>query len=262
VTEPASSWSRERVVALALETGRNPSAFELLSRHEGRSVFRCPQPDGGSVVIKLWSRPGLKGAIRRSLGASTLDREWQSLCRAHELGVRVPTPLGSSALPANPDGQTAAMVSADIGPCITAVDHLKRLIASGAEPAAAEFEGELVAQTGLMIDGGLIDTDHGMVNTLVPAGGLPVRLDFEMARLVRWPRLHRAAYGAMLGHLLATHAFAVQPATERTVRFAARLSERLDPPRSVLRRAREYVDQRMAVQEQRIGLAVRVALPW
>lgn len=258
----SAAWSDERVVALALAASREPASFDVLSRHEGRCVLRCPPQDGERVVLKTWSRPGVLSAARRAFGAGDLDREWRSLCRARELGVRVPTPLGRARLPANAAAWTDAMVSADIGPCVTAVDHLKRLVASGSQSDVDAFERELVAQTGAMVDGGLIDTDHGLVNTLVPASGLPVRLDFEMARVVRSPRTNVAAYGAMLGHVLATHAFAVQPATERTVRFAAELARRLDPPPAVLSRARAYVDERMRVQERRIGLAVRVELPW
>jgi hypothetical protein len=257
-----SRWSAERVVELALALAHDPARFERLSQREWRSVYRCPTASGDSVVLKLWARPGWKGSVRRGLQTSAPDHEWRSLCRARELGVRVPAPLGKSSLPSNAAQFTSAMVTADLGRCVMAVNHVKQLLERGAHAELEAFEAELVAQTALMVEGGLLDTDHGLVNTVVPASGTPVRLDFEMARQVRWPRLHRSTYAKMLGHLLTTHAFAVQPATERTERFAARLVARLAPPASVLRLARRYVEERMRIQEQRIGLAVRVPLPW
>ena len=70
------------------------------------------------------------------------------------------------------------------------------------------------------------------------------------------------AYGRMIGHLLTTYTFAVQPETPRVTALATRLDDRLQLPGAVLQRARRYLDRALAVQREQIGLDVRVPLPW
>jgi hypothetical protein len=108
----------------------------------------------------------------------------------------------------------------------------------------------------------MVDVDHGLVNTVVQTSGRPVRLDFELARLVIWPRIFPTLYGHMLGQLILLHAFAVQPDTYRTTQFAARLCEHLRPPRRALARTSIYIRKYIQVQLENTGVDTLLTLPW
>ena len=150
----------------------------------------------------------------------------------------------------------------DIGPTIPAMDHMKKLIRAGEDEEVEQFEDQVIELTHRLIGAGIIDTDHSFVNTVVGEAGMPVRLDFEAARRRCLPRLRHREMGQMLGRLIATHAFTVQPQVERTASFARRLTDRLAPPRAALSRCRDEIEQRMARQREDTGIDTRVELPW
>ncbi len=66
----------------------------------------------------------------------------------------------------------------------------------------------------------------------------------------------------MIGRLVATHAFTVQPDIERILRFATRLADRTHTPRGVLRRARILADRMMETQRREDGIDTRFELQW
>jgi len=66
----------------------------------------------------------------------------------------------------------------------------------------------------------------------------------------------------MLGRLLSSHVFAVQPDTARTYQFAEGLVEMLKPSQRVLALAKARVEQEMEKQAKNIGLTTKVELPW
>ena len=111
-----------------------------------------------------------------------------------------------------------------------------------------------------MVRAGLVDTDHRLPNFVTLPSGWPVRLDFELARRHRIPALTRRAYGIMLGTLVGSHAFAVQPDGARTRAFAARLLQHLRPPARAWRVARERVAAMLARQRREAGIDTCVIL--
>jgi hypothetical protein len=66
---------------------------------------------------------------------------------------------------------------------------LKQLIQTGQEQQVLRFENVMIEMTEQILAARMIDVDHGLVNIVVQTSGRPVRLDFELARLVIWPRL-------------------------------------------------------------------------
>jgi hypothetical protein len=69
-------------------------------------------------------------------------------------------------------------------------------------------------------------------------------------------------YGDMLGRLIVLHAFAVQPHTDRTTRFAERLREHLHPPRRSLVQAGIHIRKYLKEQFENTGIDTRLTLPW
>jgi hypothetical protein len=150
----------------------------------------------------------------------------------------------------------------DLGKTISATEFVKHLIRDTHEDRVREFEVQLIKMTCAMVGAGIVDPDHGLINTVVPESGEPVRLDLEMARGSWHSALRRQAYGRMIGHLVSTYAFAVQPDTSRATAFALRLAERLRPAPRVLRDAARYVNAMMDEQLRSANIDTRLDLPW
>lgn len=210
----------------------------------------------------MWSRPDLKGSLRRLLRITSCDHEWRTLVRLRDVNMSVPHPLGFCRVMPSIAGYTDALFTEDLGECEAATSYLKRLIHTGQEQQVLHFENVMIEMTEQILDAGMVDVDHGLVNMVVQASGRPVRLDFELARRVIWPRLFTTMYSHMLGRLILLHAFAVQPDTDRTTRFAERLCDRLRPSRRVLARAGIYIRKYLQVQLKNTGVDTRLALPW
>ncbi len=113
-----------------------------------------------------------------------------------------------------------------------------------------------------MIENGVLDPDHSLMNFVVTPGSHVVRLDLELARCVRWVNVRPALEALMLGRLIATHAFVVQPDVERTTRFAGRLVGAVTPLRSALPRITREIGRLLEKQRRDEGIDTRVCLPW
>lgn len=236
---------------------------EVIYRRGNRIVIRWyPLTSHKSLIIKMWSRPDLKGRLRSLLHISSCDHEWRTLVRLSGVNMAVPHPLGFCRLTPAIAGYTEALFTEDIGECESATSHLKKLIQTRQEQEVFQFENIMIEMTEQILAAGMVDVDHGLVNIVVQSSGRPIRLDFELARLVIWPRLFSKWYGEMLGQLILLHAFAVQPDTHRTTKFAERLSERLSPPRRALTRAGIYIRKYLKVQFENTGIDTRLTLPW
>lgn len=236
---------------------------QVISRRGNRVVIRWRETDAGdSIIIKLWSRPDLRGELRRWLRIAPSDCEWKNLLRLSKFNVAVPSPLGFSRATPSIAGYTDVLFMEDLGDCETATEHLKQLIRAGEEQQALRFENAVIEITRQLLEAGMLDEDHGMLNIVVQPSGRPVRLDLEITRRVFWPRLFPSLYGRMLGRLIGLHAFAVQPEVGRTTRFAERLRDRLEPPPAVLERAADHAREMMAQQLLKSGIDTQLTLPW
>ncbi len=209
----------------------------------------------------MWSRPDLRGSLRRLLGVAACTHEWRNLVRLNKFGIAVPFPLGFSRVHPAISGYTDVLFMEDLGECEAATEYLKRLIRAGQEQQALDFENVQIEMTAKMLGAGMLDADHGLHNIVVQPDGRPVKLDVELGRHVIWPRLFPAMYAEMLGRMIAMHAFAVQPDVDRMTRFAERLRTRLKPPTSVFRQAGIHARGMMQRQLQETGIDTRLVLP-
>jgi hypothetical protein len=150
----------------------------------------------------------------------------------------------------------------DLGPLSSGLAYLKGLISEGNQSVANDFEDVVIETTVAIIRARMLDVDNNLNNFGVTRGGTVYRLDIECARRWRGFRPPRDLYGAMIGRLVYSHAFACQPALERTQIFATKLAERLDAPKSVLERAYEEIKMGLALQKHEIGVDSRLELPW
>ena len=226
-----------------------------------RTAESSESETGNTIIIKMWSRPDRNGSLRRLLRIAACNHEWRNLLRMSRCGIAVPQPLGFLAVAPSIAGYTDVLFMEDLGICESAMEHLKRLVQAGQEQQVSRFEDVQIEMTAQMVDAGLLDVDHGMLNIVVQASGRPVKLDVELARHVMWPRLFPAMYSIMLGRMIGLHAYTVQPDVGRTTRFAERLYGRLRPPPGVLKRAGRHALEMMRQQLQTSGIDTRLILP-
>lgn len=215
-----------------------------------------------TVISKVWAREGLRGTLRRLSRTSSCRREWRSMKRLRAAGLNVPSPLGIGRLPASGAPYTDVLFMEDIGESQIALDHVKQLIDLEDYDQLRRVEHEIIELTKRMLEAGVVDTDHGFGNIVVPTSGEVFRIDFELAKRVWFPRLRPSLSSRMLGRLLLTHIFSVQPDTERASEFAHHLHDQIRPSRRVGCETREYVNAGLAVQRQRCGMDIQVNLPW
>lgn len=241
----------------------NFSAGEVINRGRDRLIIRWRDTGSkNSVILKMWARPHLGNSLRHLLRVAPSDYEWRNLKRLRDAQIAVPRPLGFCRLLPDIAGYTEVLFTEDLGPCVSATEHLKNLIRSGEEEGATIFEDLVIEMTRRLVRAGMVDDDHGLLNIVVQASGRAVRLDLELCRKVLWPDLFPRAYGRMLGRLIGLHAFAVQPDVERTRRFADRLRQQLEPATSVLRHATAYARWLMQGQREHFGIDTKLVLPW
>jgi len=236
--------------------------FEALKDRPDARVVRCCLSEDRSVILKLWVRPGSRGELRRLTRTSSVHREWRTLNCLYQAGVSVPEPLGLCRVKQQGVNFTDALFIEDIGACIQAIDHVKTLVRENQLDELRCFEDQVIDLTDRMLRLGVVDPDHGFLNTVVPSSNLPVRLDFEIAQRVVFPSMFTGLLGSMLGRLVGTYIFAVQPDTSRVKGFASRLVEKVKPTGRVLDRTKTYLIQLMDKQEKEIGLRTELSLPW
>jgi hypothetical protein len=186
--------------------------------------------------------------------------EWRSLKRIQSLGISVPQPVAFGNIGTNPTGYNEALVMEDLGPTQHAADRLVDLIARNDEPAIEALEEAVIKMTVLMVKARVIDFDHSMVNIVVDEAGSAFRLDLEHARQVPAIFIYRKRYVRMLGQLIGSYVFAVQPDTIRAERFARRIFAELRPSQSLVRDVQMHVDIMMHRQFLQNGMQTAVTL--
>ncbi|NHA15377.1 hypothetical protein [Thioalkalivibrio sp. XN279] len=253
----------EAVVRNYLDRGELRSdATVVHQRGGGRGVIlRLPFVAGQSVIVKTWILNGGPDRLKRLAWMSNTRREWRVHRYLHVSGVRVPEPFAYRAGWGN-SGPYELIAVQDLGRVTDALDYLKCSVKRADEDAVRWLEEEVISNTLRMVRSGTLDVDNKLNNFGVTASGELYRLDLECARRWRFRVLPSEAYGAMLGHLLASHVFACQPNVIRTEQFASRIAEALAPNSATLASARSWLDAIMQRQREHNGIDSRVTLPW
>ena len=247
---------------LALEVSTRRADIKVL-RERGSDVLiaRTPGPDGKPVIVKLWNRRGWRGLLRRLSGTTIARREWDALQHLRKDGLGVPEPLACFTLRHPEAFHTEVLIEEDLGVCGDVTETFKQLRREKRTEEIAAFEEHLLRSTEVMLQRGMLDTDHRLPNFVVRPDGRPVRLDFELARPVRHPRRDEKQLGRMIGTFLGSYLFAVQPDTAAARQFAERLQARLKLTPNTLAIARARVDDMMARQLREISMDTRMDWP-
>lgn len=250
-----------KALAVRVARGEFPTQHLRTPRADGMTA-RVELASGETVVLKLWRRPGMPSLARRALRSGPAVREWTARRRLAQIGVAGPKVLHVSSLRGCGTPYTEAIFLEDLGDCEQGGRYLKRLLNAGEEKAAAVFEQSLVDTTMAMVRGKILDPDHRVSNFLVKPCGSAVRLDLELARTVLHPSLHPWIYGHMLGTLVGSYCFIVQPDVPRAMRFALLLADRLQPSAPTLKVAKGAIARMLAAQRASRGIDTHLNLRW
>src|SRR5207253_1625066 len=164
-------------------------------------------------------------------------REWLMSRHLQRAGVAAPVVMGYAMLARAEVPYTEALISQDLGALTSGPERIKTLLEEGRAAELARFESHLIELTVLMIDNGVLDPDHSVANVALTENGQLIRLDFELARSVLWPAMHHKLLGLMLGRLVISYAFVIQPDMARAEQFGCRLAERVGASPRILAHA-------------------------
>jgi hypothetical protein len=197
------------------------------------------------IVAKVWARRDIGGLIRVLSRTSKGCREFRGLQIIRECCPQAPRPILLHRHLHRTLGIVELVTMDHLETCLPASSWLKRLAAT--DPSAADaFEDAIIDITGRMIDLCIVDPDHKIINFAVDDHGTPFRIDLELCRRVRWPRLQPRLLATMLGSLLSTHVIHTPEWPGRSDRFARRVLERVRPAPSLLRYTQQSVDRDLA----------------
>ena len=253
----------EAAVRRYLDDAQLVDGLSVVHRRGGGrgAILRAPLGEGRTVIVKIWKLNRGRDSLKRLMWMSNTRREWRVHCRLYAAGVRVPQPLAYRA-GRRPQGPYELIVVEDLGRITNGLSYLKDCLRRDDQSAIADLEREVIANTVRMVRSGVLDIDNKLNNFGITAAGELYRFDLECARRWRFGRLPDEDFGAMMGHLVCSHAFACQPNLARTEDFARRLVEALQPQPAVLAAGRSSVERILRRQKERSGLDSRLMLPW
>lgn len=254
--------SELEIEQLVMECSKKESGFEILKAEPGIMVVRYPETQFGNIVAKLWDRSSWKSKIRKRAGWPKALQEWQMLQKFQSYAIPSPKPIGWCYLSKNKTGFTEAVVMEDLGRGTDGLVYLKRLIQDKDEVQIQAFEDRLIAVTKEMLESKILCEDHSLFNFYVTDEGNIYRLDLELAQHVINPLFHPKQYLHMLGRLLVSYTYAVQPDVERTTAFAKKMVHELRPPFYVLWGVKRYLKKKLKFQKEKYGIDTTVILPF
>jgi hypothetical protein len=235
----------------------NIDNWEVLMVNDGKVICRFPWTDGKTYILKLWSTQGWQAKFKQWIGNSAVDRELNILRHLAATEIRVPVPVGWKWMSLPGIEYSQATVLEDLGPVVRVLETYKAYRETGDEAAAWDLEEQMINITAGLLENNVVDADHGMVNTIVTANKEVVRLDFEVASIVKNPLAPTKELVEMLRRIMITSAYAMQPDVDRLTSFGQRLLERVPFPITVVKQAHALVNQKMAEQRDQIGLDMR-----
>lgn len=264
MSEPSNdnaTFTTDQVRDVAMRCLVGDADAQLLRTKGGRAVYRACDHTGRTVIVKVLPMPPFPRKLRQAVRVRRMVHEARltGLLVAHD--VRVPRILGYATLPAQSCGPAYAKVVEDLGPGEDGMAYAKRCIGESDTVRLLDFEQQVIDITARMIELAIFDTDHGIGNFHVTADGRVCRLDLDDARQAWAPALATRLYARMVGRLVATYAFTVQPDITRANDFNHRLSQRLRFAPRVQRKAQAYIRRQLEQQRKRCGIDTHVDLP-
>lgn len=256
----------EEMLNLLSDYAQGKIAAEILRRYDqsnsNKIVIRLNTADEYSIIVKMWNKKDWKGRVRRVLRQDSITKERKGLELCGKHGIKVPEVLGQIRFCIKNLIYTDALFIEDLGECITAGKYIEKLIDENRDSDLEQFENQIIDLTKTLVDSGILDTDHSLINMVVDSMEVLYKLDLEIARKSVFNKLSYRTYGKMIGMLVASYTFAVQPRLSKSPKFAENLSRSLNPSNKVLQVAKKRVESCLQRQFEQKGIDSRFDLPW
>ena len=246
----------------ASEASRGTGRMDILQTRVDVVTIRYWLEDERSVIVKLWNRPGFRGWARRLSRTAPAIREAQALSRVNERYGSSPALLGQFRLDRPTHQHTEALVMEDLHPCRIGFLELMDAARLGDDQSVMKMNRSIIRLTEQLIEASILDTDHRLTNMLVTKDGCWHRVDYEHARCVRRTDRHPHWLGEMLGRLLATQIFAVQPQLQYVDDIAKYIQSMVKSDVRVQRRVEAIVIEMLNVQKETMGVDTAYSFPW
>ena len=235
---------------------------EVIRSKDRKTVLRVRLDEHHTIVAKLWALTRAMHKHRRLTRTSTAVREYRVLGHLHRAGIAVPKPFGYWFVRTDSGPNQEVILMHDLGPCIMASTYLHDLVTRQEWSRQIALDKEIVAMTRGVVDAGVVDPDHSVNNIVVDERRQLFRVDLEMAGRHRRGTFLSRRYAMMLGRLIESYTYAVQPHVELSLAFCDRLARELRPSRVARSRAAAFVAKRLAEQRRTRSIDTRLALRW
>lgn len=247
-----------------LQGGAEGVMVSPLRARGSRWTWRLSRVGGEPVVLKAWRRSKWPAFVYRAgYRRTTAYREWQMPGRLAECGVRCARSLAYFIMRDGAGAVYEAVVLEDLGECESSMMHLKTAAERGDAAEIHRVNELIVDMTARLVEHGFVDTDHSMTNLVFTPDGSLARLDMEHCQHVGWRMgLSARKCGEMLGVLIGTYAYAVQPRVQLAVAFGHALAKRVRVPQAALNVAQRLVDRMMSEQAAAKQIHSHVELGW
>ena len=100
----------------------------------------------------------------------------------------------------------------------------------------------------------LVDPGHRMVNLVVNETGEPVKIDLEIASIMSKYRFYENKIGDMLGTLIYSYIFAVQPHLDIAQDFSDSIIQEINPSQHARKRAKKVIQSALSKQYAEINI--------
>lgn len=248
--------------ALASDLACSRRRAEVIRSKGRKTVLRVRLDEHHTIVAKLWALTRAMHKHRRLTRTSTALREYRVLGHLHRAGIAVPEPFGYWFVRTDSGPSQEVILMHDLGPCMMASTYLHDLVTRQDWSRQIALDNEIVAMTRGVVDAGVVDPDHSVNNIVVDERRQLFRVDLEMAGRHRRGRFFSTRYAMMLGRLIESYTYAVQPHVELSLAFCDRLARELRPSRVARSRAAAFVARRLDRQRRTRGIDTRLALRW
>jgi len=215
-----------------------------------------------SVILKLWNRRGIRSVIRSFTNSDPASRECNTLQALSNLGIATPKLLGRMKIRYDKIPYNYCVFTEDLGSTTTATKVLNKYISNKNEVAINDLEYKIISLTEILFSNGIVDPDNILANMLIDHNGKFWRIDFELAQKAKFSNSLVGLRGKMIGRLIASYTWAVQPELWRVQQFSSKLANTLILSENVKTKALKVFNEHVNKQYDEIGIDSRTSLPW
>ncbi len=214
------------IESMLINIGGKHSNATLIQQGRGKYSYRVKIKEK-DFFLKIWQHTGTKERIKHFIRIDNSSSEYRNANHLRSRGIRVPE-IFFFARVSEKHLLTNIHVTEFISTNLTAFQYIKENCLSKTFKEVTHFSDNILTLTEDIINAGIIDPDHRLKNIMVNVNGDPVKIDLEIAFKNSRFSLHRKGLCDMLGTLIYSYVFAVQPNIELASQFTSSVYKRFN----------------------------------